>query len=99
MKTKLFIVSALLSFIIAMSFGNDASAVDKRKLWMQKCASCHDGKTAPNADALVKKYKTVEELAEAVKTKGHKGMNMLKGDPNLIKMIAKELGIKKADKK
>ena len=71
----------------------------KRTLWLNKCASCHDGKTAPAAESLVEKYKTVKEFTEAVQTKGHKGMNILKGSRPLIKKIAQELGIKESQGK
>jgi len=71
----------------------------KRTLWLNKCASCHDGKTAPAAESLVEKYMTVEEFTKSVQTKGHKGMNILKSSLPLLKKIAQELGIKESQGK
>ena len=79
------------------SAGNTIAA--KRTLWLNKCASCHDGKTGPAAESLVEKYKTVEEFTDAVQIKGHKGMNILKNSLPLIKKIAQELGIKESQGK
>ena len=98
MKTKILIISVLLSGTI-LYFSAPGTFAAERPLWSNKCASCHDGKTAPAAEYLVKKYKTVEEFTEAVQTKGHKGMNILKNNVPLIKKIAQELGIKELQKK
>ena len=98
MKTKTLIISVFLSGAI-LFFSAGATFAAKRTLWLNKCASCHDGKAAPVAESLVKKYKTVEEFTEAVQTKGHKGMNILKGSIPLLKKIAQELGIKESQGK
>jgi len=95
MKTKTLIISIFLSGTILFSSAGNTIAV-KRTLWLNKCASCHDGKTAPAAESLVEKYMTVEEFTKSVQTKGHKGMNILKSSLPLLKKIAQELGIKES---
>ena len=98
MKIKILIISVLVSgTILFFSVGDTFAA--KRTLWLKKCASCHNGKTAPPAEFLIEKYKTVEEFEKGVQTKGHKAMNILKGSTPLIKKIAQELGIKKSQGK
>jgi len=98
MKTKILIISVFLSGTI-LFFSAGATFAAERTLWLNKCASCHDSKTAPAAESLVEKYKTVEEFTEAVQTKGHKGMNILKGSLPLLKKVAEELGIKESQGK
>lgn len=98
MKTKILIISVLLSGIIVFLSGVDTFA-SEHKLWLHKCASCHDGKTAPASESLVEKYKTVEEFTKGVQTKGHKAMNILKESLPLIKRIAQELGIEESQGK
>src|SRR3972149_4875428 len=98
MKTKILIISVFLSgTTLFFSVGNTIAT--KRTLWLNKCASCHDGKTAPPAESLVEKYKTIEDFTNAVQTKGHKGMNILKSSLPLLKKIAQELGIKESQGK
>ena len=93
MKRRILIISVLLSgTIVFLSVGDTFAS--ERKLWKHKCASCHDGKTAPAPESLVEKYKTVEEFTNGVQTEGHKAMNILKDSLPLIKRIAQELGIK-----
>jgi len=98
MKTKTLIISIFLSGTILLSSAGNTIAA-KRTLWLNKCASCHDGKTAPAAESLVEKYKTIEDFTKAVQTKGHKGMNILKSSLPLLKKIAQELGIKESQGK
>ena len=98
METKVLIISVFLSGTILFFPAGDTFAAE-RPLWLNKCASCHDGKTGPAAESLVEKYKTVEEFTDAVQIKGHKGMNILKNSLPLIKKIAQELGIKKSQGK
>ena len=98
MKTKILIISVFLSgTTLFFSVGNTIAA--KRTLWLNKCASCHYGKTAPAAESLVEKYKTIEDFTNAVQTKGHNGMNILKSSLPLLKKIAQELGIKESQGK
>ena len=87
METKVLIISVFLSVTILFFPAGDTFTAE-RMFWLNKCASCHDGKTAPAAESLVEKYKTVEEFTEAVQTKGHKGMNILKGSLPLLKKVA-----------
>ena len=98
MKTKTLIISIFLSGTILFSSAGNTIAT-KRTLWLNKCASCHDGKTAPAPESLVEKYKTVEEFTKGVQTNGHKAMNILKDSLPLIKRIAQELGIKESQGK
>ncbi len=93
MKRRILIISVLLSGTIVFLSGGDTFA-SERKLWKHKCASCHDGKTAPAPESLMEKYKTVEEFTKGVQTEGHKAMNILKESLPLINRIAQELGIK-----
>ncbi len=92
MKTKHFIIPVLVSFVLVLFSGQDTFA-QKRKLWTNMCASCHDGKAAPAADALKEKHPTTEKFSEAVNRKGSQCMNMVRSNPNVIKKIAKEIGI------
>ncbi|MBI3755432.1 MAG: hypothetical protein HY265_04640 [Deltaproteobacteria bacterium] len=98
MKTKVLIISVFLSGIILLFSSSDTFAAEL-PLWVNRCASCHDGKTAPASEVLVKKYKTVEEFTKAVQTKGHKAMNFFKNSIPLIKKIAQELGMKETQGK
>src|SRR3990170_5959471 len=98
MGTKILIFSVSLSGTILFFQAGDTFAAE-RPFWLNKCAACHDGKTGPAAESLVEKYKTVEEFTDAVQTKGHKGMNILKNSLPLIKQIAQELGIKESQGK
>jgi hypothetical protein len=98
MKTKVLIISVLLSGAAVFLLGGETSA-SEHKLWQHKCASCHDGKTAPVPESLVEKYKTVEEFTKGVQTEGHKAMNILKDSLPLIERIAQELGIKESQGK
>jgi len=71
-----------------------SAAAVRKKLWSNMCASCHDGKTAPDVESLMLKYQTVDVFAEAVKSKGHRCMNILKNDEALMKKIGREIGLK-----
>lgn len=98
MKTKILVITVSLSGTILFFSAGDTFAAE-HSLWLHKCASCHDGKTAPAPEALVKKYKTVAEFTKGVQTKGHQAMNILKDSLPLIERIAKELGIKESQGK
>ena len=80
--------------LITISFASGSNAESNRKLWSHMCASCHDGKTAPDMESLRVKYMTVDKFTVAVESKGHRCMNILKNDESLIKKIAKEIGLK-----
>ena len=82
---------------ITMSFQPDSHAAGSKKLWVNMCASCHDGKTAPDMESLRLKYITIEAFTLAVKSRGHRCMNILKNDESLIKKIGREIGLKDAE--
>jgi len=82
---------------ITMSFQPDSHAADSKKLWANMCASCHDGTTAPDMESLRLKYMTIEAFTLAVKSRGHRCMNILKNDESLIKKIGREIGLKDAE--
>lgn len=82
---------------ITMSFQPDSHAAGSKKLWSNMCASCHDGKSAPDMDALRLKFMTIDVFTVAVKSRGHQCMNILKNDESLIKKIGREIGLKDAE--
>ena len=65
-----------------------------KRLWSSMCASCHDGKTAPDMESLRSKYQTLDAFSAAVRSKGGRCMNILKNDESLIRKIGKEMGLK-----
>lgn len=79
---------------MTMSFHPDSLAANKMKLWSNMCASCHNGKIAPDTESLRLKYVTIDAFTDAVKSRGHQCMNILKNDEALIKKIGKEIGLK-----
>jgi len=79
---------------ITMAFQLDSHASDSRKLWSNMCASCHDGRTAPDMESMRSKYVTIDAFTVAVKSRGHQCMNILKNDESLIKKIGREIGLK-----
>jgi hypothetical protein len=97
-KRKLAFIFFTVLFI-TMSFHSDCAAADSKKLWSNMCASCHDGKTAPDMESLRLKYATIEAFTVAVKSRGHRCMNILKNDESLIKKIGREIGLKETEQK
>ena len=95
MKARQIIFFAV--FFITMSFQPNSHAADSKKLWANMCASCHDGKTAPDMESLRLKYMAIEAFTVAVKSRGHRCMNILKNDESLIKKIGREIGLKDAE--
>jgi len=83
---------------MTVSFQTDIRAADSRKLWTNMCASCHDGKTAADMESLRLKYVTIEAFTVAVKSRGHRCMNILKNDESLIKKIGREIGLKETER-
>ena len=73
---------------------------EKRKatLWDQNCASCHDGKTVLNDQAvpdkkdLVEKYDSMEQFMLSC-LKSPPCMNLLKHDEDLFREVGREIGI------
>ena len=88
------VMISFMSVFVLSSLLPEAHAVSRAKLWPKMCASCHDGKTAPDKEALRNKYPAVEDFTAAVLAKGDRCMNILKNDRKLIKRIADEIGIK-----
>ena len=84
--------------LITIAFHADSRAADNMKLWSNMCASCHDGKTAPDVASLRSKYVTIEAFTVAVKSRGHRCMNILKNDESLIKKIGGEIGLKDTER-
>ncbi len=68
-------------------------------LWDRMCASCHDGSTVLNGKVVISreqiktKYKTLDELVNAVTCQGPPCMNILKHDEKLVRQVGKEIGI------
>ena len=94
MKIEKTVITVFVLCLATISFVSSSNAENNRKLWSNMCASCHDGKTAPDMESLRAKYRTVDEFSAAVDSKGHRCMNILKNDESLIKKIAKEIGLK-----
>jgi hypothetical protein len=74
-------------------------------LWERMCEACHDGKTVLNGqvvmdkDQMKLKYRTLDELVNAVTCEGPPCMNILKHDEKLVRKVGKEIGIKEAPRK
>jgi hypothetical protein len=85
--------------LIAPSLHTNSYATGSMKLWSNMCASCHDGKTAPDMESLRLKYMTIDAFSVAVKSRGHQCMNILKNDESLIKKIGREIGLKDTEQK
>ena len=94
MKSEKLVLAVFILCLITISFISSSKAENNRKLWSHMCASCHDGKTAHDMEALRAKYRTVDAFTVAVDSKGHRCMNILKNDKSLIKKIGKEIGLK-----
>lgn len=93
MKMVRLVITVFASGLLTICIISGSAAAGK-KLWSNMCASCHDGKTAPDVESLMFKYQTVDVFAEAVKSKGHRCMNILKNDEELMKKIGREIGLK-----
>ena len=74
-------------------------------LWERMCEACHDGKTVLNGqvvmdkDRMKAKYRTLDELVNAVTCEGPPCMNILKHDEKLVRKVGKEIGIREAPPK
>lgn len=68
--------------------------------WERMCESCHDGKTVLNGQVVIDKdqmrakYRTIDELVNAVTCEGHPCMNILKHDEKLVRKVGKEIGLR-----
>ncbi len=94
MKTKILFLMLFFIFLFGSAFAPESPALARTQLWSKMCASCHDGNTAISKDAIREKYQTVDVFTEAVLKKGGRCMNILKNDENLIRKVAKEIGLK-----
>ncbi len=61
-----------------------------------KCKSCHKegDKPAPAKETMLKKFKTATELIEAAKASKSPMMNSIKGNDEVLKAAAADLGLK-----
>ncbi len=95
MRYKGFVLSVLFLCLQA-----DISYAAGTKLWDRMCAACHDGTTVLNGRVVIdkgeikKKYKTIDELVDAVSCKSAPCMNILKHDEKLVRNVGKEMGLK-----
>jgi hypothetical protein len=84
-------------FLLLAGFGTSTSNIS---LWDRMCASCHDGQTVLNGKVVIDKeqikakYKTTDELVQAVTCQGPPCMNILKHDEKLVRQVGKEIGLK-----
>lgn len=74
-------------------------------LWERMCEACHDGSTVLNGkvvmdkDRIRTKYRTIDELVNAVTCEGPPCMNILKHDEKLVRKVGKEIGLGEAPRK
>ena len=94
MKTRNAVLSAVLFFSFAMLFASPGHAVKRAELWANMCESCHNGKTAPDAEWMREHFRSANDFVAAVKGRGKQCMNILKHDETLARKIAVEIGIK-----
>lgn len=94
MKTKILFLMLFFVLLCGSAFAPQSSALARTTFWSKMCASCHDGNTAIAKDAIREKYQTIDVFTEAVLKKGGRCMNILKNDEDLIRKVAKEIGLK-----
>lgn len=101
-NSKFIHIMIVLLFPLLVSFGYKSERVS---LWERMCEACHDGKTVLNGKVVMDKeqmkakYKTVDELVNAVVCQSPPCMNILKHDEKLVRKVGKEIGIKGISKK
>jgi hypothetical protein len=59
-----------------------------------KCAGCHNGKTAPDKAALLQKHKTADSFVSAAKTSKSPMMKSFQKNDAALKGAAADLGLK-----
>ncbi len=70
-------------------------------LWDRMCAACHDGKTILNGKVVIskeeikRKYRSIDELVDAVTCSSPPCMNILKHDEKWVARVGKEIGLRK----
>ncbi len=94
MKTRIAVLLAALFFCAGVVLPPPGHAVKRAELWENMCASCHDGKTAPDEEWMRDHFGSADEFVDAVKRRGNRCMNILKHDETLARKIAQEIGIK-----
>ena len=73
-------------------------------MWERHCEACHDGKTildgrvVADKEQIKRKYKTLEEFANAC-TKSPECMNIVKHEEGLLLKVGSEIGLAPAVKK
>ncbi len=102
MKTPVLRIIIVLLFPLLVSF---TSKTQRIGLWERMCEACHDGKTVLNGNVVIDKeqirakYRTLDELVDAVTCKAPPCMNILKHDEKLVRKVGKEIGIKENSKR
>lgn len=89
-----FLVGAWVAFIAIEGHG-----IEGAKLWNNLCSSCHNSRSAPDAGWIAARYATIDDFVEGVKKQGKECMNIVKKDEPSMRKIAREIGIKEAQKK
>jgi hypothetical protein len=95
MRTRILPLIVLL-FPLLAGFGTSTSNIS---LWDRMCASCHDGKTVLDGKVVIDreqmkaKYKTLDQLVDAVTCQGPPCMNILRHDEKLVRQVGREIGI------
>jgi hypothetical protein len=93
MKSRGVVLAAVFLVSIIVLLASQGHAVKRTELWTNMCESCHNGKTAPDAEWMHEHYRTVDDFVAAVKGRGKQCMNILKHDETLARKIAAEIGI------
>lgn len=93
MKPGSAVLAAVFLFSFVVLLASQGHAVKRAELWTNMCESCHNGKTAPDAEWMREHYRTADDFVAAVKGRGKQCMNILKHDEVLARKIAAEIGI------
>ncbi len=102
MKIKVMVIVVLLVIPLLAGFTDKAPRIT---LWERMCESCHDGQTVLNGKVVINKeqikskYKSLDDLVNAVSCEGPPCMNILKHDESLVRKVGRELGLKDIRKK
>jgi hypothetical protein len=93
MKSRGVVLAAVFLFSFIVLLAPQGYAVKRTELWTNMCETCHNGKTAPDADWMRDHYRGADDFVAAVKGRGKQCMNILKHDETLARKIAAEIGI------
>ncbi len=102
MRIKAMLLVVILTLPLLTGFSDKAPRIS---LWERMCESCHDGQTVLNGKVVISreqikaKYKTLDDLVNAVSCEGPPCMNILKHDEKLVRKVGRELGLKNGTKK